>query len=518
MSQSRLLLLQWLAQGTIIAFVFALGACAGSFLNVVAYRLPRGLNIVSPPSACPACGKRLGLRENFPIFGWLLARGRCRGCGVKISPQYLLMELTVALLFTLLWFLWGVDARLLADGGIHLGAWRPEWAAESMKLMWPMFALGIVLVGALVTATLIDAQTFTIPAVIPWTVMAIAFVAHPVHAVFVARDGGLTASPFPWTIPAPAGGAGWIFVGAALGSLAGLAVANALLHWRVIPRSFADFEEWEREAEAALKTAHTDAETGEPRDDLSLPAEPSLKELLTRTLVLTGPAIAGMFLGTVLLSPAGQALTGLAVGGAAGLVVGAVLRSRLGATDTPAEGEPVWTQYPHARREMLKECLFLAPAALGLAAGAWVGLGQAGLAQDPVTGAVIATAGAPPLWLLALAASLMGAIIGGGLVWAVRILGSLAFGKEAMGLGDVHLMAGVGAVLGWIDPALAFFVAPFFGLAWAAAAPALGKLVRIPTVLPYGPHLALATLAVMYAKPGAERLLGLIAGGPVNLP
>ena len=518
MTSARLLLLQWLAQGTIIAFVFALGACAGSFLNVVAYRLPRGLNIVTPPSACPACGKRLGLRENLPVLGWLMARGTCRGCGARISPQYLLMELTVALLFTLLWFLWGVDSRLLAEAGIHLGAWRPEWAAGSMTLMWPMFALGIVLVGALVTATLIDAQTFTIPAVIPWTVMAIAFAVHPVHAAFVASAGGLTASPFPWTIPAPAGGGGWVFAGAALGGIAGLVIANALLYWRVIPRSFADFEEWERRAEAALRAAQDHAGPAEPREDVPLPAAPSLRELLTRTIVLTGPAIAGMFAGTLALAPAGRAMTGLAVGGAAGLVVGAVLRSRLGATDAPAEGEPAWTQYPHARREMLKECLFLAPAALGLAAGAWIGLRQAGLAQDAVTGEIVATAGAPPLWLLALAASLMGAIVGGGLVWAVRILGSLAFGKEAMGLGDVHLMAGVGAVLGWIDPALAFFVAPFFGLAWAALAPALGRLVRIPTVLPYGPHLALATVAVMYAKPGAERLLSLISGGPVNLP
>ncbi len=151
-------------------------------------------------------------------------------------------------------------------------------------------------------------------------------------------------------------------------------------------------------------------------------------------------------------------------------------------------------------------------------AGAWFGLKPAGLAEDPVSGAIVATAPGPALWLLALGASAMGALIGGGVVWGVRILGSLAFGKEAMGLGDVHLMAGVGAVLGWIDPVIAFFIAPFFGIAWALLGPLLGKLVKLPTVLPYGPHLALATVLVVYAKPLIESLLGLIFQSPVNLP
>lgn len=98
-------------------------------------------------------------------------------------------------------------------------------------------------------------------------------------------------------------------------------------------------------------------------------------------------------------------------------------------------------------------------------------------------------------WLAGLLGSVFGFIIGGGVVWATRILGSLAFGKEAMGLGDVHLMAAVGAVLGWISPTVAFFVAPFFGLGWA-----LSRLFshRIREIW-YGPFLALATVLVMLA-------------------
>ena len=59
-------------------FIFAFGACVGSFLNVVAYRVPVGRSVVSPPSRCPQCGSKLSWHENLPIVGWLLLRGRCR--------------------------------------------------------------------------------------------------------------------------------------------------------------------------------------------------------------------------------------------------------------------------------------------------------------------------------------------------------------------------------------------------------------------------------------------------------
>jgi leader peptidase (prepilin peptidase) / N-methyltransferase len=517
MSQATLLMYQWLGQGTLLAFIFALGACTGSFLNVVAWRLPRGENIVTPPSACPRCGTRLKWFDNLPILGWIALRGKCRYCRAPIAARYLLMEILVAGLFAGLWILWGADERALSGIGVHLGAWRPEWADEGMGLMWPMFALALVLISALVVSTLIDAQTFTIPAVVPWIAMGAGLVAHPIHAWYVERAGGIGTAAHPWVIPAPEGGEAWVFTLAALGALGGLAASNVLLRLRIIPYSFTDFDEWEREAEAALEKAKAGSE---PREDVPAgPSAESLGPVLLRTLVLTGPAVLGMFIGTMLFAPAGRGLTGLAVGGALGLVLGALLRSRLGTPSHADDETPVWANYPHARREVLKESLFVLPAALGLAGGAWVGLRAAGpFIEDPATGALVSTAAEPPLWLLALAASGMGAIVGGGVVWLVRILGSLAFGKEAMGLGDVHLMAGVGAVLGWVDPLLAFFIAPFFGIAWALAAPMLGRFVRLPSVLPYGPHLALATLLLLYAKPLEEWLLGVVLRTPVNLP
>jgi len=77
------------------------GACLGSFLNVVIYRLPLGQSIVSPPSRCPTCGHRLSWYDNLPIFGWLLLGGRCRTCKNPISIQYPIVELITALLFVL---------------------------------------------------------------------------------------------------------------------------------------------------------------------------------------------------------------------------------------------------------------------------------------------------------------------------------------------------------------------------------------------------------------------------------
>ena len=77
------------------------GACIGSFLNVVIYRLPLGQSIVSPPSRCPKCGYRLHWYDNLPIIGWVLLGGRCRQCKNPISIQYPIVELTTALLFVI---------------------------------------------------------------------------------------------------------------------------------------------------------------------------------------------------------------------------------------------------------------------------------------------------------------------------------------------------------------------------------------------------------------------------------
>ncbi len=216
-----------------------------------------------------------------------------------------------------------------------------------------------------------------------------------------------------------------------------------------------------------------------------------------------------MFAGLGLGASLGVPAQGAAAGMGAGLLIGLVLR-RLAPGAGEGSDDPVWAGYPHVRREMGKELLFCAPiVALG-AIGWGLTIPGAPLA-DFMTGA--------PLPVLALAGSLLGFLAGGAVVWGTRILGSLAFGKEAMGLGDVHLMAGVGAALGWIDPLLAFFVAPFLGLGWAALSVVFkGLFKRAGTALPYGPHLAFATVLVLVFKPVFEALLSAILNRSVDLP
>src|ERR1700719_403726 len=83
-----------------------LGLAIGSFLNVVVYRVPRGLSVVSPPSACPVCHQAIAGYDNIPVLSYLALRGKCRSCAAPISTRYPMVELATAALFA------GAAARL----------------------------------------------------------------------------------------------------------------------------------------------------------------------------------------------------------------------------------------------------------------------------------------------------------------------------------------------------------------------------------------------------------------------
>lgn len=100
---SRLLLISPLFEGA----SFVLGLVVGSFANVCIHRLPLGRSIVSPPSRCPACASLIAPRDNVPVLGWLLLRGRCRSCGAAISVRYPAVELLNGLLYLGLALLYG---------------------------------------------------------------------------------------------------------------------------------------------------------------------------------------------------------------------------------------------------------------------------------------------------------------------------------------------------------------------------------------------------------------------------
>lgn len=452
----------WAFDAVKVLFIAALGACIGSLTNVLVYRLPRGLNVVTPPSACPACGTQLTFGENIPIFGWLLLKGRCRFCRVKISSEYPLVEAFVAALFVFFFVLYYMVPTGTVVLGFDLGSIKPRWMSSSANQTWPSFAVLLTLLSSLVAMTLVDAKTSTIPLILTWVPALVAVLVHPIHAYIVQRAGGLgvTTPGEVWTLATP-GPRGWGWIGASIGGVVGLGIGNLLLATGLIRRSFADYEAWEKQALAEMASAEQAA--------------------------------------------GAQAPTGLAGG-------------EQPPADVPRNPGEMWIAYPHARREMVKELVFLAPC-LGLAmTGWWLARMWAGPWKfDVVTGDQIPSHLAP-LWLAALGGVLMGYLIGGGVVWAVRIFGSLGFGKESMGLGDVHMMAAVGACIGWINSVLGFFGAAFVGLAWVL----LGKLLggRLKRVMPYGPFLAVSTVLVLVCKPLLELGLRKLTGnmGGVFLP
>ena len=270
--------------------------------------------------------------------------------------------------------------------GEIFGDW---WHINGIYRSLPMFIALLTMVAGLLSMTIIDARTFTIPIQIPIFMTIVAFAAAIVQSQMNMRS----TPDQPWPYPL----IDWTWAAAAFSGMIGVALSTCLLKLGVLKYSFADYE------------------------------------------------------------------------------------------DFLVDGETL-CQYPHARREMLKEVLFVLPICILFIAGWMAGYEK----------------GYPSLLIQGLAGSMLGYLVGGGLVWAIRILGTLGFGREAMGLGDVHLLAGVGAVVGWWDPILIFFIAPFSGLLWAAFSLILEKIGKKHREIPYGPHLAVATLLVVFLRPGVH--------------
>jgi prepilin signal peptidase PulO-like enzyme (type II secretory pathway) len=129
----------WWIDALAAAWFFYLGAAIGSFCNVVAARAPRGVSFTFGGSRCPHCGRAVRARDNIPILSWLLLRGRCRDCGGRISPRYLLVELAYGAAFLALYF---VDLRL---GTWSLRTPGPlDWLANPASLAPFAFHAGLV--------------------------------------------------------------------------------------------------------------------------------------------------------------------------------------------------------------------------------------------------------------------------------------------------------------------------------------------------------------------------------------
>ncbi|MCD4831860.1 MAG: prepilin peptidase [Anaerohalosphaeraceae bacterium] len=369
----------------ILIFIFTLGASVGSFLNVVIYRLPRDKSLVSPSSACPACGAFIKFYDNIPIFSWFILLGKCRKCKAKISPRYFIIELFTAAIFVAVYVLYFMNP-------VRTGL--PDFLQGG----WLIYAVHIIMLAALIAASAIDLELWVIPLSICWLVTAV----------------GLVAS----------------------------AVAPLVLEPGTI-RFYALFPV------ASAKIA-----------------------------VLSAGAFVGLFFSLIFLW------------------LGIIKTSYLGDESHPADDENSDEQNYNHRLEMLKEVIFLLPPVICSIAAIKVYSSSETFAnwwidfsQHPV--------------IAGLAGSLWGYLIGCGVVWATRILGTMLFGKEAMGLGDVHLMGAAGAVLGPWPVVIAFFIAPFFGLFWAGSQIFFKKMRQIP----YGPFLSMGLFVVMIIHDGIRNWL-----------
>jgi leader peptidase (prepilin peptidase)/N-methyltransferase len=366
-----------------LGFIIAIGACVGSFLNVVIYRLPREKSLVSPGSACPACNTPIRFYDNIPLLSWLLLRGRCRRCGAGISIRYFIIELLTAVLFAgvYLWVFFFEGRQTGLEGSPIQQFFAGGW----------LFYLAIItLLAAFLAASAIDLELWIIPIQLCWFVTAV----------------GLAASF----------AAGW-FIDSAIIST-----------YELFPT-----------------------------------ITPKMAALTAGTAVGTVISLVAMRLG--LIRPSYE--------------LDAAYEAQK--AENPETPEPEYND----RKESFKEIVFLLPI-LVCAAAAWQ-LSQWDVLANKWIDFVSYPAAAHGLGALA------GYFAGCAVVWATRIFGTLGFGREAMGLGDVHLMGAAGAIIGpgWV--VLAFFIAPFFGIAWALYQAIFKKIRQIP----YGPFLSAAVFVVI---------------------
>jgi leader peptidase (prepilin peptidase) / N-methyltransferase len=134
-------------------YVFAVGACVGSFLNVCIGRWPEGLSVVKPRSRCPKCGHQIKATENIPIVSWLVLRGRCSGCHERISIQYPIVELLVGLLWLAAFLQFGMSFtafRVAVFATVLLGISITDAKHFLIPDGFTVFGLFFVLVSSLV--------------------------------------------------------------------------------------------------------------------------------------------------------------------------------------------------------------------------------------------------------------------------------------------------------------------------------------------------------------------------------
>ncbi len=210
--------LTWIGSGLLLLWLFAFGACVGSFLNVVIYRLPIGMNLVHPPSRCPRCLHGIRLTDNVPILGWLFLRGRCRHCALPISFRYPLVELIVATLFVVVALSEVFTANAYPSPG---GAGRSALTIFEPGPLWLTYSLHVLLLMTLVASAAMEIDGSRIPyslfAPIVLATLVVSAIYPEIHRIPWRLD---------WVLPDWRAGLVDSFSGLAAGTLMGLAIAE----------------------------------------------------------------------------------------------------------------------------------------------------------------------------------------------------------------------------------------------------------------------------------------------------
>ncbi len=188
--------------------IFIYGLAFGSFLNVCIYRMPLGLSVVKPRSACPNCKRAIAFYDNLPVLSWLLLAGRCRHCKVRISVRYLLIEVLTGALFL----------GCYAYAGLTLAT-----------LKYCVF--GFLLLGLIFT----DAETKLLPdkLTLPGLALGLVFsLLVPVHDLASQLVPGMVSLPFSADLATPLLSLLDSLLGAALGASFIYGAGAVYLRWR----------------------------------------------------------------------------------------------------------------------------------------------------------------------------------------------------------------------------------------------------------------------------------------------
>ena len=456
-----------------IVLVGLLGAVVGSFLNVVIYRLPRGLSVTNPRwSFCPQCQNQIRARHNVPILSWLYLRGRCRYCSGPIPAIYPLIECVTLLLFVTVW-----DALFTA---------QMVPGVKSPASDWPLAIAYLFLFGGLLASAAMDIESYIVDIRVCILVAAMGVIAQAVRWGLPAPAGASNIVAAPTTLPPSlcligvAAGGAWLMTSLAVG----LVKRGANQHG---PDS-AGIQPGENQPEPATASG---IEAGQ---------EPRFRPM--PVLILCGLTLA-LFVWQ--LAGHDYSVFGrIPPGGQRGFVacfifmVVLVLASMVPRESDTQIVEEIEAERPGARRVAIHELAWFIPS-IAAAIAVFVLLhGRGRLGEDWSETVRAFSGGHRWAWFLAGGVhALAGGLLAAGIGWAVRILGTLAFGKEAFGTGDIYIMAAIGGVGGLPLLIFAFFLGAILALVGVLAT----FFHKSSRAIPFGPWLAIGTLVALWLQP-----------------